>query len=249
MIDQRLHRQVVPVDRDRHRPLRLRLPVTDWSVASRLNAAFLAAAEFGDACRDYPIVFVRTGRSPEGKADIAPLAVFGVEQERNLYLDGGRWRAAYLPALLRTYPFCIGRLDEQRYAVCIDLAWPGIAEGEQAEGQALFTAEGQPTPLLTEAQQQLERFEAEVARTRAACQRLEELGLLRDMRFDATLPDGRKHSVDGFLTVDEKRLAELPDETVVELHRNGLLGMVHAHWISLGHMRKLMDWHLQSAAG
>lgn len=246
MIDQRLHRQVVPVDREQHRRLRLQLPVADWSVAGRMNAAFVAVTEFGDTCREFPIVFVRVGQSPDGKVDLAPVAVMGLLQEQNLYLEGNRWRGAYMPALLRTYPFCIGRIDEQRYAICIDRAWSGIAEGDQAPGQALFTADGQPTPLMTDAQQQLERYEAEVARTRAACRVLADLDLLREMRFEASLPDGRKHSVDGFLTVDEERVAKMPDATVLDLHRTGMLGMIHAHWVSLGNMRKLMDWHLQA---
>jgi hypothetical protein len=64
------------------------------------------------------------------------------------------------------------------------------------------------------------------------------------MRFDATLPDGSTVSVDGFLTVDEKKLAELPDAKVLEFHKNGVLGLIHAHQISLRHMRRLVDWHL-----
>ena len=32
--------------------------------------------------------------------------------------------------------------------------------------------------------------------------RLLELDLLREMRFDATLPNGQQHTVNGFLTVD-----------------------------------------------
>ena len=62
MINQNLHRQPTALDSVKHRQLRLKLPVTDWSVADRLNAIFVAAAEFGDVCREFPIVFVRAGR-------------------------------------------------------------------------------------------------------------------------------------------------------------------------------------------
>ena len=65
----------------------------------------------------------------------------------------------------------------------------------------------------------------------------------RDMRFDATLPDGRTHTVDGFMTIDDQKVQELPPETVMELHKNGLLSLFHAHWISMGNMRKLVDWY------
>jgi hypothetical protein len=247
MTDQRLHRQVVAIDRELHRQMRVSLPITDWSVAAGVNALFVAAVEFGDTCREFPVVFVRVGTAADGKGEIAPVAVFGVTRDRNLYVEGGRWRATYIPAILRTYPFCIGMLDGDRYAVCIDRSWSGVTEEPQASGEALFTAEGQPSALLAEAQQQLERLENEVTRTRALCSQLDALGLFREMRFDASTPDGRTHSVDGFLTVDEESVSKLPDATVLDLHRKGLFALIHAHWLSLGHMRKLMDWHLQSA--
>ena len=112
-------------------------------------------------------------------------------------------------------------------------------------GQALFTAEGTPSPLLEAAQKQLEAFETEVQRTQLLCRTLVELDVLRDMRIDATFGDGRKHSVDGFLTVEQERLASLSDAQVMDLHKSGAMGLIHAHWISLGNMRMLLDWHVQ----
>ena len=88
----------------------------------------------------------------------------------------------------------------------------------------------------------MESLETEVQRTRLVGKRLLELDVLREMRFDATLPDGSKHSVDGFLTVDDKKMSELPDAVIAELHRNGMLGLVHLHWVSLGNMRRLVQW-------
>ena len=66
-------------------------------------------------------------------------------------------------------------------------------------------------------QKYLEARVGELQRTRAFCSRLIELELLQDMRFDATLPDGNTLTVDGFLALDEKKLAALPDAVVVEL--------------------------------
>lgn len=245
MINQNLHRQPTALDSAQHRPLRLRVPVTDWSVAHKLNALFVAAAEFGDVCRETPIVFVRAGKEPDGRDQIAPVAVLGLAQGENLYVKDGRWRAQYMPAVLRMYPFCIGRLDEERFAVCVDMAYAGV---NNEEGLPVFEADGQPAELLKTMQTQLEALETEIQRTRLVCQRLLELDVLREMRFDATLPDGSKHSVDGFLTVDDKKMTELPDAVVGELHRSGLLGLVHLHWVSLGNMRRLVDWHYERSA-
>ncbi len=245
MINQNLHRQPVALDSNLHRNLKLRLPVTDWTPASGLNAIFVAAAEFGETCREFPIVFVKAGKEDDGSDAIAPIAVFGLTQGENLYVSGTRWRANYMPSVLRSYPFCIARLDDQRFAVCFDSAWPGTSV---LEGQPLFDDEAKPTPLLNEVTQHMEALEAEIQRTRLVGKKLLELGVLQDMRFDATLPDGRQHTVDGFLTVDDKKVTELPAETVLELHRNGMLGLIHLHWVSLGNMRRLVDWHVERSA-
>ncbi len=246
MINQNLHRRPVGLDSAQHRDLRLALPVTDWSVASRLNALFVAAVEFIDVCREFPIVFVKAGTEPDGSEAIAPIAVMGLTQNTNLYVTGERWRAQYMPAVLRTYPFCIARLDAERFAVCVDADWPGARTS--GEGQPLFDAQGQPTELVKAVQGQLETLETEIQRTRAVCRRFQELGLLQDMRFDVTLPDGSKHAVDGFMTLDDKKATALPDDVVAELHRSGLLGLMHLHWASMGNMRRLVDWHVERAA-
>lgn len=249
MINQTLHRNPVPLDSAQHRELRLALPVTDWTVAAGLNAIFVAASEFADVCREFPIVFVRAGKDEQGKDQIAPIAVLGLLQGQNLYLDGVRWRAHYIPAVLRSYPLCIGRLDAQRFAVCVDMAWSGTGTGPGAEGQAVFEADGQPAPLLKDMQKHFELLESEIQRTRLIGDRLMELDLLRDMQLDATLPDGSKHRVDGFLAVDEKKMQDLPDAVVTELHRNGVLGLIHLHWASMGNVRWLLDWFVERGTG
>ena len=140
------------------------------------------------------------------------------------------------------YPFAMGRVDEQSFAIVIDMAWSGVS---QTEGDLLFTDAGEVSELTRLVQQQLELAETEVQRTRFVGQKLQELNLLREMRFDAKLPDGNTLSVEGFLTVDEDKLKVLPDTTLIELQRTGILGLVHAHLISLGNMRRLAEWRMQ----
>lgn len=245
MIIEALHTSPLALDRDQHRHLKLQLPIADWRVASRLNALFVAAVEFADVAREFPIVFVRAGKEDDGRDQIAPIAVLGLLANQNLYEKDGDWRASYVPAVLRCYPFCIGRIDADKFAICMDMAWPGV---QADSGTPVFQDDGQPGELLTTVQKHLENLEAEVQRTRLVGRRLQELDLLRDMRFDATLADGRQHSLDGFLTVDEEKLQALPDTVVGQLHREGILGLIHAHWLSMGHMRRLVDWHAERNA-
>lgn len=241
MIHQALHRQPVAVDRETLRDTKLRMADADLSFCSHLNTIFVAATEFGDACRDMPLVFVDAGVDEQGKKLIAPIAVMGVVNGENLFVNGNAWRGRYMPAVLRTYPFCTARIDDDRFAICVDQGWKYV---NTSEGEAFFTPEGKPTAFLESTQKQLEVLETEILRTRAIGQRLLELDVLRDMRFDAEFGDGRKHSVDGFLSIDQERLTALPDATVLELHKSGILGLIHQHWISMGNMRFLFDWHI-----
>lgn len=241
MINQNLHRQAVSIDSNVHLATRLQVPITDWSPTAGINSTFLAATEFGDACREFPIVFVNTGKDDQGKTMVAPIAILGVTQTENLFVENTAWRGRYMPAILRAYPFCTGRIDDERFAICFDAGWSGVST---SQGQALFNAEGKPSELLEGVQKQLEAFEVEVQRTQLLCRKLVELDLLRDMRIDATFGDGRKHSVDGFLTIEQERIAALSDAQALELHKSGAMGLIHAHWISMGNMRLLMDWHI-----
>ena len=43
-------------------------------------------------------------------------------------------------------------------------------------------------------------------------------------------------------------MTELPDAVVGELHRSAVLGLVHLHWVSMGNMRRLVDWHVERSA-
>lgn len=243
MIDSNLFADTKALDRNLHRGLRVDFAAVQHTRAAAMNAMFVAAAEFGDVCREYPIVFVEAGRDDAGKVELAPMAVFGLKQGENLMLaaDGG-WRAHYVPALLRGYPFGLARSDAQNYVVVIDAAHAAAPAGT---GERVFDDAGEPTAALQQRRQLIETFEQETQRTRAACARLQELDLLRPMRFDATLPDGSTLGVDGFHTVAEERMAALTDAQIVEMHKNGLLGLIHAHQISLGLMRNLVERRLE----
>jgi hypothetical protein len=234
-----LFAQPVALDRVQHRTQRLKPGGVRFDRTAGMNAMFITAVEFGDACRDYPIVFIDAGQGADGQREVAPMAVLGLQQGENLMLGAdGRWAARYVPALLRGYPLAIAPVDGNNFVVCIDAKADALSPDE---GERLFDDAGEPTKFMVERRQFLEDIEREVQRTRLLGRRLLELELLRAMRFDATLPDGSKLSVDGFLALDEPKMAALPDATVVDLHRTGVLSLMHAHLVSLGLMRALVE--------
>ena len=233
-----MYGELLPLDRELHKTLKLD---TTLSVVSRVadqNSVFLAAVEFGDACKEFPIVFVRAGEpGADGKPPVAPLAVLGLKAGSNLYVEGDKWTGNYVPAYVRRYPFAMARLDgnANNLAVCFDSKWTGFND---STGEALFK-DGEPTEFLMNAKAFLENFEQEAERTRLICNLLVEMDLLQDMRFEATLPGGEKIDVEGFLALDEKKYAELPDDKILQLQRNGLIALIEMHRLSLGNMNRL----------
>ncbi|WP_158219912.1 SapC family protein [Ideonella sp. A 288] len=241
MINEQLHKSPAALDRVKHRTLKLDRNARDMSALKKFNAFFVTVGEFAEACKDFPVVWVTAGNGANGKPQVAPLALFGLHNQENLCIEGDEWRVRYVPALLRFYPFAVARTSPTEMVLCIDEAWQGL--GHEV-GDPLFGADGEPTELTVNINKQLQELEVDIERTRQVGERLGELGLLREMRFDATLPDGSKIGVDGFLTIDEEKLAKLGDAQALELARNGLLGIIHAHQISLTNMTRLAEWQV-----
>jgi hypothetical protein len=233
MAQQMYYEKPVLLDREKHRNRRVQ-PTGGFGFARKSNSLYLAAAEFNEACKEYPIVFTR---SPNGKT--VPVAVLGLRAEENLFVDAqDRWLARYMPAFLRRYPFVLAELQGQSLAVCIDEAYPGLSD---TEGQALFDEQGQETPFLKQTLEFLTQYQREHARTEAFCKRLEENGLLKETNARANLRDGRTFTLNGLLVVDEKKLLELPDAVALTMFRAGELHLVTSHLVSLSNIQRLAD--------
>ncbi len=239
-----LYRQPVLLDSVLHRHNKVG-KLTDFSVAQHMHASYLATAEFDQAALEYVIVFVSDGKdgvgAAGGKTRVSPIVMLGVTAGENLFVDGARWDAHYLPAYVRRYPFWTTDLagaPPESPGVMIDTGWSGWSD---TAGDAVFDADGKPTPTLERALDFIRQFELEVQRTSQFCELLVEHDLLREMSADAKLPDGSAVALNGFLAVDHVKLMALADAAVLELHRNGILGLLHTHLMSLGNLRRLVD--------
>jgi len=245
MIHPELHTNPVALDREKHRLLRLRRDLDDSAHFATLNSCFVVAGEFAQACKEFPLLWIRAGQDDKGVPQVAPIAVFGLTKHSNLCIEGGRWRMQHVPLIMRMYPFALARSNGDLWAVCYDASSPRFS---LTEGEALFDTDGQPTAFTLDIQQQLEQIEADVERTRQAGHELLQRDLLRDMRFEVQVPSGSALQVDGFLTVDDERFGTLSDADVLALHHKGLLPLIHAHRVSLSNMQRLAQWHLDRLA-
>lgn len=245
MIHPNLYRKPVMLDSNAHRDLRVARTADDWSVASGVNSIALAALEFADAAVDFPIVFVKVA-PPQGEPEITPVVVFGLTAGENLYVQGSSWRARYVPAMLRMYPFGVAGIEQERVLIAIDEDWPGWS---RTEGEPVFEASGQPSARTRELADEIGKVAGEVMRGPELGKLLADAGLLMDTRFEATTPGGEKITVDGFYSVDAKKLAELDDAKALALFRNGAMSLIHAHQISMRNMSRLVQWRIEQRQG
>ena len=234
-----LYRRSIPLDPAVHRGHKV-AQLTDFSIARELHAVFVTATEFPQAALEFPIVFVETGRHDvAGRPMMSPVALLGLSHGENLHVEGTRWDARYIPAYIRRYPFSTAAMPgASGINVLVDEAWSGFSDHA---GEPLFEADDTPAPALKRAMDFLERFELEAERTHAFCERLVMLGVLKEMKADATLPNGQTLSVDGFHAIDEDKLRALADATVLELGRNGLLMLMQVHLMSIANIRHLVN--------
>ena len=245
MIHPSLYRKPVVLDPRAHGELKVARTTDDWSVAQGVNAIAVAALEFADAAVDFPIVFVRVA-DEQGQSELVPVAVFGLTAGENLYVQGSAWRARYVPAMLRMYPFGVAGVEGERVIIAIDEDWPGWS---RTEGEPVFDAAGEPSARTRELADEIGRIAGELQRGPALGRLLADAGLLMDTRFEATTPGGEKIKVDGFYSVDTDKLAALDDAKVVELFRNGAMALIHAHQISMRNMSRLVQWRVERSGG
>jgi hypothetical protein len=248
VINAELHKQPTALDTVLHRKLRINTKASAVDRFAPFASSMITFSEFAAAAREFPILFVNADKDAKtGKAQIAPVVMFGLSRGENLYVEGDQWKGEYMPALFRTYPFTLARIDENdNWAVIFDASWNGIVN--DGPGEALFDDAGKATPFLETLHKFAQDVEADIERTRLGGQRLAELDLLKGMRFDATMPDGSTVTLDGFLTLDDEKFNKLSDAAVLELHRNGLLGLLHMHRMSLANMQRLLKRRMDRQA-
>lgn len=227
------YQQVVPLNRDAHRDLRLRTSKEPLGYARSAHLIPALVEEFTSAMAEMPIAFL------PGAAHPTAVFVVGLEPGSNVFVsDMGLWQASYVPAYLRRYPFIIGDVQSADPVLCIDEAFEGL---NTKEGARLFSASGEPEPTVTQALSLAQGYRVAAERTETFCALLQRLGLFRSVTLDAKLPNGQTTVVHGLLTVNEDAFDELPEKKVLELRKEKFLKPVFAHLLSLKSLSRLTD--------
>ncbi|QGX41545.1 SapC family protein [Permianibacter aggregans] len=194
--------------------------------------------EFQALQEEYPIVFHRNAET----AEVHPVALFGLEQNENLFLANEQWQASYIPLLMQRDPFLIGQQSstkdgESQLVIHIDLDSPRVSE---TEGQAIFLPHGGNSEFIEQIASVLKAIHFSQPDSKAFTDALKQHDLLEPIVLDIELGKNRHHRLSGFHTINEKALANLNDQAIVALHRKGFLAWIYCCQLSLGRLNALV---------
>jgi hypothetical protein len=229
-----IYERAVPVSSARHAKWSVEVG-NDYSFSKTVNSVPLLAVEFPLATGEYPIVFAGSGDT------VMPAVILGLRGQENLFLSEGKnWKANYLPAFVRRYPFVFSsNADNSQFTLCIDEAFHGF--NQEGRGARLFNDEGKASAYVENVLKFLQEYQVQFLRTQAFCKKLKELNLLDPMQAEVTLPAGARTALTGFQAVNRQRLKELSGEKLAELAKTDELELIYLHLSSLRNFNSLKD--------
>jgi len=202
-----------------------------------MNPMPVSYTEFPVASRDYPLVFIS---SDQGKSFV-PMLVLGLATQQNLFaMPDNTWdSAAYLPAYVRRYPFCMTRVtvdgkEAPERVACVE------KRALNDRGDLLFDDKGNPLPEWEQLQKLLFEYEADLARTEEMCKLLAHHQLLEPFTMQATPEQGEPLQLTGMYRVAETKLAALEAEVLKDMVKKGVLGRIYVHLLSLDNFQRLL---------
>lgn len=223
--------KIVPLSGSQHGNFRL-LPLKSYSYAALTHIAVLLPNEFPIVCATYPIVFIP--RNDKFQAAV----LLGLQEKQNLFVDqNGRWLAGYIPAAIRRYPFSLAKRENaDELMLCVDLSSGLFSEND---GEALFSEEGLPTPILQKTQKFMTEF-MQFARYGETLFNDETLKtLFVPMKIQLSNGEDKAAGMTGVFRIDESKLGDLSDEAFIGLRKKGLLPLIYAHLLSLKTIKQL----------
>jgi len=224
------------LNRENHRRLRVRAGY-GAALGDAVMYVMTYPMEFRDIQNSYPILFTKDPNT----GGFFAAALLGLEADQNLFLQGDRWDATYVPAMVQRQPFLIatgGEGDDKPPMVSLDLDHPRVS---QDEGEALFDSQGEPSEFLNQKIGLLEKLHRGLRHGSGFIDALLQHQLLVQIVMDLAFTDGGKKTLQGFYCIAEERLHQLNGDVLESLHQAGYLQPVFMAVASLSRVRDRME--------
>lgn len=199
----------------------------------------VVADELRHLAIEYPVILIKD--SETGRFGL--FAMLGFEAGENLFLDGDKWNATYVPIHVRRQPFSLsytaekdGKPDPDSLIIVVDTESPRLSE---SDGEPLFDEDGKSTPFLQSVNDMLAEIGRATGATDAFIAKLAEHELIEAAQLEVQFPDGEQKRFDGLYSVNEEKLAALEGEVMQDLYKRGFLQGAWLMVASTGNVRKL----------
>ena len=229
----------IPLDKQKHKAIRVNVK-HNFAHTKDAHIAAASIKEFAQLASCMPIVFVE---DPKSKMTHS-VAMLGTEQGVNLFMLKDAWAVNAVPLNILRYPFDV-RPDGDKLGVFIDENSNLVGE---EEGELLFTEEGEASPFLQNRQQLLTELANSEMATQRFISKLNELQLFDPITLRVQYTNGQQRNITGMKSINEKRLMQLADEQILELHKAGFLGAIYAVLLSLGQLNRLVQLSADGAS-
>lgn len=208
---------------DSHGPLGWRKPA-GFGFAQAIAVQPLAVDEIGRVAQSIPVTFRKADGRWQAVAVLGPVRGTNVHVARD-----GRWRAGFVPAALRVWPF---RLTGDG-ALAL---WEGYApEPASAPGVKPFFPEGRPNATLARTRAFLAEVQAGTAAAHAPLALLAGRGVLMPWQVPEIAMPAAGTALDDLWRLDPAGFEALDDADWLALRRHRAMGWLHAHLDSLHH--------------
>jgi hypothetical protein len=228
------------LDNVAHKDLRV---ITQFSPVYGDDASYtnIVLAELLAVQAYYPIFF----RKNTETGQFETVALFGFDQQENLFLSVSGWDANYIPLTIQRRPFLIGFQEqningvvEREPVVHIDMDSPRVS---QTDGEAVFLPQGGQSEYLQQISSVLKTIHDGHQQTKHFVDELLQHDLIESLTIKVELNSGEKHELAGLYTIHEEKVAQLNSETLSALHQKGYLKFIHLIAASHSHINDLIE--------
>ena len=224
--------KIVPVSREKHASKAWRRP-NGYSFAATNAVVPIGGSEFSLAAPAMPIAFV------EQDGRYVSVVVMGIKTGANVFVGPtGQWLGNYIPAVLRTYPFClVNHPGAEQATLCVDEESALIVDPDN-NTEKFFEDDGSPSAAMNAISEFLRRIAHDRTLADLATASLFEAGVIKP--WPLTLPIGNQQiKVEGLHRVDEAALNALGDEAFCKLRKGSALVAAYGQMLSVGQVSVL----------
>lgn len=221
----------IPILKEKHQN-KFWIKPEDFSFCKEMILVPLSFEEIKFSVLAFPLVFVKS------KDILVACLLLGFEDKKNLFVNEGNWIGKYIPWLFRTYPFSLGKNEENELILLID---EGFLTDNPQKGQPIFDENGNLNDFLGQLTSFLIKRERGYAWMRELSKILEKNDLLEPWQLRVIIGE-KEIDFKGLYRVNENRIYEIDEKVLKELRDTGSLPLIYGQLFSMNNLNILVQF-------